>query len=160
MGGGGAGVVSGRDGRYERRVAAGDRFVSAGAPGHVRTFFPQAVSTDRDGTPGDGMTIPIRIRAGQIISGVDIRLDRSSAVSGRIVADVGVDLTDVQIELLRNLHGPGGIAPAALLFAQVERPDGTFRVTDVPAGEYYARAYTQEPIRSAQLGAASYAPTF
>jgi hypothetical protein len=82
-------------------------------------------------------------------------------VSGRVFSDSGDGLAGVEVELLRRRgFDPGAMRPMTIAFAQTEDM-GAFRFRNIPAGEYYVRAYASRslaPTRGA--GALSYTATF
>src|SRR5688572_16162313 len=145
-------VTTAADGSFDvRGVKPGDYDVAAVAPGYIQRHFGQT----SDNMP----EMPVRV-AGPSATSIEVRLEPAGAVSGRIFSDSGDGLTGVEVELLRRAYLPGGARPIAIAFAQTEEM-GTFRFRNVPAGEYYVRAYTSRslaPTRGA--GVLSYTATF
>jgi beta-lactamase regulating signal transducer with metallopeptidase domain len=141
------------DGRFEvRGMKPGDYEVAAVAPGYIQRYFGQ--------TSDDMPEMPVRVNAGQSATSIEVRLEPAGAVSGRIFSDAGDGLAGVEVELLRRGSRPFGARPMAIAFAQTEEM-GTYRFRNVPAGEYYVRAYTSSslaPTRGA--GVRSYTATF
>jgi beta-lactamase regulating signal transducer with metallopeptidase domain len=142
------------DGRFEvRGMKPGDYEVAAVAPGYIQRYFGQ--------TSDDMPEVPVHVAAGQSATAIEVRLEPAGSVSGRIFSDSGDGLAGVEVELLRRrAYLPGGTRPMTIAFAQTEDM-GTFRFRNVPAGEYYIRAYTSSslaPTRGA--GALSYTATF
>jgi hypothetical protein len=163
--------TTGPDGGYEVRLSSpGEYVVTAKALGYVQTSFGQATLTSIvavDDTPA----IWVRVRAGQVTSDVDIRLQRSAGVNGRVFGDTGEALADIEVELLREIYQPGGAAPVAVAFGTIERVVaeqtmsgarfGTYRISGLPPGKYFVRAYATESVRPKRGGASvAYAPTF
>jgi beta-lactamase regulating signal transducer with metallopeptidase domain len=147
-------VTTSADGRFEMRgMKPGDYDVAAVAPGYIQRYFGQ--------TSDDMPEMPVHVAAGQIVTSIDVRLEPAGSVSGRIFSDSGDGLAGVEVELLRRrAYLSGGARPMAVAFAQTE-DRGTFRFRNVPAGEYYVRAYTSSslaPTRGA--GVLSYTATF
>jgi len=141
------------DGRFEvRGMKPGDYEVAAVAPGYIQRYFGQ--------TSDDMPEMPVHVDAGQRATSIEVRLEPAGSVSGRIFSDAGDGLAGVEVELLRRGSRPFGARPSAIAFAQSEDM-GTFRFRNVPAGEYYVRAYTSlslVPTRGA--GALSYTATY
>jgi beta-lactamase regulating signal transducer with metallopeptidase domain len=141
------------DGSFDvRGVKPGDYDVAAVAPGYLQRYFGQT----SDNMP----EMPVRVAAGQSATAIEVRLEPAGSVSGRIFSDSGDGLAGVEVELLRRGYLPGGARPMAIAFAQTEDM-GTFRFRNVPAGEYYIRAYASRslaPTREASM--LSYTATF
>jgi hypothetical protein len=130
----------------------GDYDVAATAAGYIQRSFGQ--------TSDDMPEMPVRVEAGQSATSIEVRLEPAGSVSGRIFSDSGDGLAGVEVELLRRAYFPGGPQPMAIGFAQTEDL-GAFRFRNVPAGEYYVRAYTPSslaPTRGA--GTLAYTSTF
>src|SRR5688572_10841026 len=147
-------VTTAADGSFEMRgVKPGDYEVAAVAPGYMQRYFGQ--------TSDDMPEMPVHVAAGQSATAIEVRLERAGSVSGRVFSDSGDGLAGVEVELLRRrAYLPGGARPMTIAFAQTEDM-GTFRFRNVPAGEYYVRAYTSSslaPTRGA--GVLSYTATF
>src|SRR5688572_20823439 len=146
-------VTTAADGSFDvRGVKPGDYEVAAVAPGYMQRYFGQ--------TSDDMPEVPVHVSAGQSATAIEIRLEPAASVSGRIFSDSGDGLAGVEVELLRRGYLPGGARPMTIAFAQTEDM-GTFRFRNVPAGEYYVRAYTSRslaPTRGA--GVLSYTATF
>ncbi len=142
------------DGRFEvRGMKPGDYEVAAVAPGYIQRYFGQ--------TSDDMPEVPVHVAAGQSATAIEVRLEPAGSVSGRVFSDAGDGLAGVELELLRRRgFEPGATRPIAFAFAQTEDM-GTFRFGNIPAGEYYVRAYASKslaPTRGA--GALSYTATF
>jgi beta-lactamase regulating signal transducer with metallopeptidase domain len=142
------------DGSFDvRGIKPGDYDVAAVAPGYIQRYFGQ--------TSDDMPEVPVHVAARQSATAIEVRLERAGSVSGRIFSDSGDGLAGVEVELLRRRgFNPGATRPMTVAFAQTEDM-GTYRFRDVPAGEYYVRAYTSRsmaPTRGA--GALSYTATF
>ena len=146
-------VTTAADGSFDMRgVKPGDYEVAAVAPGYMQRYFGQ--------TSDDMPEVPVHVAAGQSATSIEVRLERAGSVSGRVFSDSGDGLAGVEVELLRRGYLPGGARPITIAFAQTEDM-GTFRFRNVPAGEYYVRAYTSRslaPTRGA--GLLSYTATF
>lgn len=147
-------VTTTSDGRFEvRGMKPGDYEVAAVAPGYIQRYFGQ--------TSDDMPEMPVRVAAGQSATSIDVRLEAAGAVSGRIFSDSGDGLAGVEMELLRRrAYRPGDARPMAIAFAQTEDM-GTFRFRNIPAGEYYVRAYASKSVAPTRgAGALSYTATF
>src|SRR5688572_23212033 len=147
-------VTTAADGSFDvRGVKPGDYDVAAVAPGYIQRYFGQT----SDNMP----EMPVRVAAGQSVTAIEVRLEPAGSVSGRIFSDSGDGVAGVEVELLRRrAYLPDGTRPMAVAFAQSEDM-GTYRFRDVPAGEYYIRAYasrTLAPTREASV--LSYTATF
>lgn len=146
-------VTTAADGSFDiRGVKPGDYEVAAVAPGYMQRYFGQ--------TSDDMPEMPVHVAAGQSATSIEVRLERAGSVGGRVFSDSGDGLAGVEVELLRRGYLPGGTRPMTIAFAQTEDM-GTFRFRNVPAGEYYVRAYTSRslaPTRGA--GVLSYTATF
>jgi len=146
-------VTTASDGSFDvRDIKPGDYDVAAVAPGYIQRYFGQT----SDNMP----ETPVHVNAGQSATSIEVRLEPAGAVSGRIFSDAGDGLAGVEVELLRRGSRPFGARPTPIAFAQTEDM-GTFRFRNVPAGEYYIRAYTSRsmvPTRGA--GALAYTATF
>jgi beta-lactamase regulating signal transducer with metallopeptidase domain len=142
------------DGSFDvRGVKPGDYEVAAVAPGYIQRYYGQ--------TSDDMPEVPVHVAAGQSATALEVRLEPAGSVSGRVFSDSGDGLAGVEVELLRRRgYEPGAGRPLTIAFAQTEDM-GTFRFRDIPAGEYYVRAYASRslaPTRGA--GALSYTATF
>jgi beta-lactamase regulating signal transducer with metallopeptidase domain len=142
------------DGSFDvRGVKPGDYDVAAVAPGYIQRYFGQ-ISDDMP-------EMPVHVEAGQRATSIEVRLEPAGSVSGRIFSDSGDGLAGVEVELLRRrAYLPGGARPMTIAFAQTEDA-GVFRFRNVPAGEYYVRAYTSRSLAPTRgTGALSYTATF
>jgi beta-lactamase regulating signal transducer with metallopeptidase domain len=141
------------DGSFDvRGMKPGDYDVAAVAPGYLQRYFGQ--------TSDDMPEMPVRVAAGQSATSIEVRLESAGTVSGRIFSDSGDGLAGVEVELLRRGNRPFGARPMAIAFAQTQDM-GTFRFRNIPAGEYYIRAYTSRSLTPTQgAGLLSYTATF
>jgi hypothetical protein len=169
-GSGGTRSTTGLDGGYQVRLTSpGEYVVTAKAPGYVHTSFGQASLTSIVAVD-DIPAIWVRVRGDQVTSDVDIRLQRSAAVNGRVFGDTGEALADIEVELLREIYRPGGVAPVPVAFGTIERVVaektmsgarfGTYRISGLPPGRYFVRAYATESVRPKRGASVAYAPTF
>ena len=146
-------VTTAADGSFDvRGVKPGDYEVAAVAPGYIQRYFGQ--------TSDDMPEMPVRVAAGQSATAIEVRLEPAGSVSGRIFSDAGDGLAGVEVELLRRGNRPFGRRPTSIAFAQTEDM-GTFRFRNIPAGEYYVRAYTSRSLAPTRAsGVLSYTATF
>jgi len=144
-------VVTNESGRYRvADLSAGEYHVTARANGYVPTAYGQRLTMEEGS--------PVQIQQGRTISGIDVRLEHSATVHGRIFGVQGNGLPGVEIELLTERYRPGGTTLAPVAFAQTEDL-GAYRVGDLPPGRYYIRAYAPDPT-SASAGNKIYASTY
>jgi hypothetical protein len=131
----------------------GDYEVAAVAPGYIQRYFGQ--------TSDDMPEVPVHVAAGQSARAIEVRLEPAGSVSGRVFSDSGDGLAGVEVELLRRRgFEPGVTRPMAIAFAQTEEM-GAFRFRNIPAGEYYVRAYTSRSLApTREAGVRSYTATF
>ncbi len=126
-------TLTDEDGRYEASgLAAGEYRVNARANGYVPTAYGQRLTAED--------SAPVEIQQGRTVSGIDLRLQRSATVHGRIFDVRGNGLAGVEIELLAERYRPGGTTLAPVAFAQTEDL-GAYRVRELAPGRYYVRAY-------------------
>jgi beta-lactamase regulating signal transducer with metallopeptidase domain len=144
-------VVTNESGRYEvANLEAGEYHVTARANGYVPRAYGQRLTMEEGS--------PVEIQQGRTISSIDVRLEHSATVHGRIFDVHGNGLPGVEIELLTERYRPGGATLAPVAFAQTEEL-GVYRVGDLPPGRYYIRAYAPDPM-SASAGKKIYASTY
>ena len=104
--------------------------------------------------------IGVQVRRGQMVAGIDVRLQPAARVNGRVFADSGEGLSGVEIELLAERYGPGGRRRVPMAWGQTDQA-GLFRVGKLAPGEYYIRAHTPERTQPSQRdGIDAYAPTY
>ena len=141
------------DGSFDvRGIKPGDYDVAAVAPGYIQRYFGQ--------TSNDMPEVPVHVNAGQSATAIEVRIEPVGSVSGRIFSDAGDGLDGVEVELLRRGYQPGGPRPMPVAFAQTE-DRGMYRFRNVPAGEYYVRAYASSSLAPTKgAGRLSYTATF
>ena len=133
------------EGRYEvRDLPRGEYYVFIRAVGYVAAQYGQRQPSEE----GTRISVP----GGQIISGVDVRLQQAGAMSGRIFADSGEPLSGVEIELLTRRYLPGGAVPVPVGFARTEALR-LFQIGELQPGEYYVRAYVPPTVRPTKADA-------
>ena len=96
---------------------------------HVRTYNTVGfVDVYQDGAPETGSAKPVEVRPGLTREGVDFRLDLGGVVSGRIMGQGGVGLSDVEVLLYDEdwkVKGSG-----------TTDKEGIYRVAGLAAGVY------------------------
>jgi hypothetical protein len=141
------------DGRFEiPGMRPGEYLVASVAKGYVQRYFGQ--------TTGNLPEVPVQVRSGARTDAVQIRLEASGSIAGRILSDTGEGLSSVEVELLRRTYRRGGAQAVAVAFAQTETR-GAFSFDNVAPGEYYLRAYVPASIRPTRGdGSLAYVTTF
>ena len=124
-------AITNRDGVYEiDGIAPGEYRVSAGKPGYVVVDFGQRRAFER------GKLVPVK--GGETTDGVDITLQPSGAVSGRVVDENGDPVEGIQVRLLRTifLAGRRQLFPVGDVGARNTNDQGRYRLYGVPPGQY------------------------
>lgn len=132
--------TAGDDGRFETKpIKAGTYTVSTRAKGYVTGWYGQKELP---------FGTPIDVRAGRVSSGIEIRMQASGSINGRVVDARGKGLRGVEI-VLESVSGPliGGRRPDAAFAQTIE--DGVYHVAAAP-GDYYVRAYVGEALSTAK----------
>ena len=141
------------NGRYEiAELPAGRYTVSVSKPNYVRASYGQR----RPLGPG----APIDVAAGQAVARIDFSLQRTAAIAGRIVDELGDPATGVQVAALRQTFVNGerrlqNAGPPAMT-----NDLGEYRLFGLMPGQYFVSA----TLRSNMFGAdgnepPAYAPT-
>ena len=143
-------VAADTDGRYETpALTPGSYTVSVTAPGHAVGFYGSST--------GRILSTGLDVRAGALVTGIDVVLRTNGQLSGRILDDRGRGLAGVYVELLATRASETGAFPG-VAYAQSES-DGAYRVT-APPGDYVVRAYIGRHIRPSRDAALAYVATF
>jgi hypothetical protein len=129
------------------------------APGHALAFYGQS-------TPGTITTTAVDVRAGSVVSNVNVSMQATGRVGGRILDDRGRGLAGAYIELVAAHAAGTGNGPALfgvaiyprVAFAQSEA-DGVYHVT-APPGDYMVRAYIGKNVRPSRQAGHAYVATF
>ncbi len=141
-------AASDAKGRFEfHSVSPGTYLVAGSAPGYVRggvlPWKPTLVNVTRTD-----------------VSGLDVVLEPTTVVSGRIFDAQGDGLEGVEVEVLREGYQRPGPTLRPNGFAQSDE-HGFFRVVDLAPGRYIARAmHRVSTRRSRDEGATVYSPTY
>jgi hypothetical protein len=120
-------------GRYEFKDLPAGRFtIGASKSGFVPVQYGQTRPFERGR--------PIDLADAQTMEKVDIAMPRGSAVSGRIVDELGEPVADVSVSAMRMQYSGGRrrLAPAGRMSTTNDL--GQFRVFGLPPGEYYISA--------------------
>jgi hypothetical protein len=122
------------DGDFEITVSPGRYTIAARAAGFVESFFGQDASR-----PGD-FGAQVVAAGGRAARGIDIKLQAAGVVGGRVIDDKGTGIPSIEVELVRNVPALGATRGGGVSFALTEE-DGSYRLRDVPPGDYVVRAY-------------------
>ena len=96
--------------------------------------------------PLDGANRRLQIASGQAIDGLDIQLPKGAVIAGRVLDASGAPLPDVRVMAMRHFVPPGapaGVAPRLMpapAQGQQTNDVGEFRLSGLPAGEYFVAA--------------------
>jgi beta-lactamase regulating signal transducer with metallopeptidase domain len=174
-------VTTDQTGRYETRaLAPGSYTVSATAPGHVLAFYAGRAATvagqsiEADAVSVSGPTagasriaidnfavrtsVGVDVRPGFLVTDIDITIQPTGHVSGRILDDRGRGLAGAYIELRATTVPPTGAYHTGVAYAQ-SAADGGFRLT-APPGDYTLRAYVGRHVRPSRDAARAYVATY
>jgi beta-lactamase regulating signal transducer with metallopeptidase domain len=174
-------VTTDQAGRYETRpLAPASYAVTVTAPGHATAFYDgragpvseQSVVTadhivhDRSrGAPRITMTGNVEIRPsltvdvgpGVLVSDIDVAMEATVELSGRILDDRGRGLAGAYIQLVATRPGP--LDPAPRVASARSGSDGVYRMT-APPGDHVVRAYIDTTVRPSKDAALAYVATF
>lgn len=152
------------EGRYEfRELPAGRYSLTASKAGYVAIQFGQRRAFE----PGR----PLELREAQVIDRADIALPRGSAITGRVLDELGEPVADALVHALHYQY-VGGRRQLVPTGRTGQTNDlGQFRIYGLPPGEYYVSASAREALvlglEAATVGVqglrserASYAPTY
>lgn len=151
FGGGGGMVKTGADGTFTAtRIAPGDYYVLAGAPGYMSARAEAQAMTNAGAQPADVLArVPVVHVAGDSSSSVTVTLNRGGTISGRVQWEdgspaTGVIMTAVSVAkavalpaALQALRGVGGGGGG---LTSVTDDRGAFRVLGLASGDYYVQA--------------------
>lgn len=137
------------DGRYELELRPGRYRVTVNANGYATGFHgPQG---------GRGGQTIVDVQPGRLTTGIDVRMQASGRISGRILDDRGQPLAGVELELMPAVSAMALGGPRAE-YARTDA-DGSYRVELMP-GEYVIRAYVDGATRPARNTALLYLSTY
>ena len=142
------------NGRYEiTELPAGRYTVSVSKPNYVRASYGQR----RPLGPGT----PIDVAAGQIVAQINVTLQRTAAIAGRIVDELGDAATGVQVAALRQMFVNGERRLQNAGPPIMTNDLGEYRLYALMPGQYFVAA----TLHSSTFGAdgkesTAYAPTF
>ena len=151
----GRSVLTDADGRYEIADLPGGTYtIYAEKPNYVHTSWGE------QRPQGPGKRIPIV--DGQKLSNVDIRMQRTGAITGKIVDEFGDPVTDVAVSAMRYQYVQGARRLMPSGRGSSTNDIGEFRIYGLTPGQYIVTATLRNV---AAMGADSndrsgYAPTF
>ncbi len=120
-------VLTDADGRFAlTRVPAGAHQITA-----VKTGYAEA----RFGAHGSGPALRVEVAAGAVVNGIDIRLARSGAISGRVVDDAGDPLPNSTVTADRVVRIDGRLDTRSVATAQTDDL-GEYRLFGLPEGRF------------------------
>ncbi len=120
-------VLTDGDGRYEiKGLPAGTYVIIANKPNYVRTSWGEARSE------GPGKRIPLA--DGQRLENIDVKLQRSGAVRGRILDEFGEPVTDVTVSALQYRYQQGSRALAPVGHSGSSNDIGEYKIYGLSAG--------------------------
>ncbi|HET9270121.1 MAG TPA: M56 family metallopeptidase, partial [Vicinamibacterales bacterium] len=176
-------VTTDQAGRYETRpLMPGTYSVTATAPGHATAFYDgragspsqesslqvqaDTVTVDRSrgaqritvaGNVEIRKSITVDVGPGVLVPDIDVAMEATVELSGRILDDRGRGLPGAYIQLVATRPGPIDPAPR-VAFARSD-DDGVYRVA-APPGDYAVRAYIGTNVRPSKDAALAYVSTF
>jgi len=151
FGGGGGAVKTGADGSFTAtRIAPGDYYVLASAPGYMSARAEAQAATNAGAQPADVLArVPVVHVSGDSSSSVTVTLNRGGTISGRVQWEDGSPATGVvmnavavtkavalpaALQALRGVNGGGGG------LTSVTDDRGAFRLLGLASGDYYVQA--------------------
>ena len=150
-------ALTGADGRYDiGRLPAGTYTIVAVKPNYVRTSWGEPRPE------GPGKRIPLD--DGQRLTNIDVRLQRTGAITGRILDEFGDPITDVNVQAMRYqyIQGTRRLMPSGR--GSGTNDLGEFRIYGLTPGQYYVSATLRNfaPLTTDDNNAdrSGYAPTF
>jgi hypothetical protein len=99
----------------------------------------------------------VDVRAGSLLSNINVVMQATGQLSGRILDDRGRGLAGAYIQLVAAQATAIGTLPR-VAYARSES-DGSYRVTSAP-GDYFVRAYVDTQVRPSRDAALAYVGTF
>jgi hypothetical protein len=174
-------VTTDQAGHYESRpLTPGAYAVSVTAPGHALAFYDGRAGSMSGQTSTDAevvslsqsggarritmagnvdiyKSITVDVGPGVLVSDIDVAMEVTAELSGRIFDDRGRGLAGAYIQLLPTPGAPLGVGPR-VAFARSES-DGVYRMT-APPGDYAVRAYIGTNVRPSRDAALAYVSTF
>lgn len=132
-------ATAGADGRYEvTELMAGDYLVSAGKPGYLALQYGQMRAFERGKV--------VTVRDGETIEKIDITLQASGAISGRVVDEYGDPVEGAQVRLMELMFvgGRHQLLATAGVGRRITNDQGRYRLYGVPPGRYAIVASTAD----------------
>ena len=125
-------IVTGPDGRYEfRNLPAGPYSVTVSRTG----FAPQQFGERRSTVPA---TVPVA--AGQRMTGIDVALLPAGVITGQILDEDKQPFAGARVDALVSRRENEQTTLVSMSSAESD-DRGLFRLTGLPAGEYYVSAF-------------------
>jgi hypothetical protein len=126
-------IYSGDDGRFEFTAVAPGRYaISAWKSGYAPALFGARSSFEP--------AVHIAVRAGDVVSGVQIPLQRGAAISGRVTDDLGDPVIGISVSVSRVAVVSGRVRFGRGATAVDTDDLGEYRVGALAAGTYLVRA--------------------
>ncbi len=117
-------------GQFEfRNLAPGTFSVNVAKPGFVNNAYRDAEEDSSE----------IKLAAGEVRSGVDVKLTRAAVISGRITDSNGDPVVDAQVRAIVKVYREGRPQTQNRNNAQTN-DRGEYRMFDLPPGRYYLQA--------------------
>jgi protocatechuate 3,4-dioxygenase beta subunit len=124
-------AITDQDGRYAfERVAPGSYRIQFEKTGYAATAQSQTGTT--------------QVSAGQSVQVVDVQLQKGAVIAGKVLDAAGEPMPDVHVTAMRRFSNPG--MPLRMVPAGGSGPGqqtndlGEFRISGLPAGEFYVAA--------------------
>jgi hypothetical protein len=136
-----ASTVTDANGRFVfADVRAGDYTVAASKP----SYLDMVVGSRRFGLTSPGT--PFRVTAGQKIENIQLRLPRTSVISGTVTDEFGDPAFNTAVRVMRYVYGYG--ERYASSFGQQDFTDdkGTYRIAGLVPGEYVVSAVPRDVV--------------
>ncbi len=145
------------EGRFEfKRLPASRYNLAATKPGFIMMSYGQRRPFERGR--------PVELGDGQVLEQVNFTLPRASAISGRVVDDLGEPIGEVQVAAFRLHYWEGRRRPVPVGRVSTTNDTGYYRLYGLPPGDYYVGT-TISPGMTAGFGGEAedgfvYAPTY
>ena len=113
------------DGQYSILVAPGDHILEFVADGYAREFYDDVATKDA--------ATPVRVAAGEVLTGIDAVLDSGQSLTGRLTDATGAPAAGVVVDAFGNgmvrtdvdgRYALGGLMPGTVTRVTVEDRDG------------------------------------
>jgi hypothetical protein len=126
-------AVTDAEGRYEfTELPAGQFNVNAGKTGYVNLSFGQMAPSE--------LGKPLKVGDKQVVEKIDFSLPRGAVITGRVLAEYGEPMADVQVSALRNQFTASGPRPTNAGRSGATNDIGEFRIFGLAPGQYFISA--------------------